>query len=204
MVYLGIGPEQDPSNDPYYRAEQIEKVKLDEKRPPTHPFEPPDQKEKKWALATFIFLLFQNFLHFLETSVARKRARTQAIRENLLLFHAALEIMQQEDKSQDTSFLRRFAQLWQTILEHTLQLRHDIALEGKFKKLINSIENYPENEEHTLGYYLDEYADIRWLPFPYMEWIQNLHHQHVMDPLSSPLAQWTHQIKELLNLLNTE
>ena len=126
-------------------------------------------------------------------------AALEPARENLLLIKAAFEIMKREDRSQDALFLKRLSNLWQTALEHSIELQTKNLKAQQLKAFIKDIENYPENEGHTFGYYLDEYAGQKWLPFPYMELIQSLHHQYEIDPESSLLSRWTRMIEEILN-----
>jgi hypothetical protein len=72
------------------------------------------------------------------------------------------------------------------------------------RSLIDAIQHYPERQQHSLGYYLSEYAGQKWLPFPYMEMIQKIHAEHLKNPTESALAQWTHRIDRLLSLLKSE
>ena len=131
-------------------------------------------------------------------------ASNEPMRETLLLLKASFEIMMREDRSQDAPFLKRLSKLWQGLLEHSIQLQTKGSFGKQFKALIKEIERYPEGEEHTLGYYLDEYAGQTWLPFPYMELIQKMHHQYELDPPSSCLTRWAQMIEEILNGLSDQ
>jgi len=58
------------------------------------------------------------------------------------------------------------------------------------KKIIDEINDYPKNSEFTLGYYISEFAGYSWVPFPYMEMLQNLHLEDKKDPINSHLSHW--------------
>ncbi|NGX32738.1 MAG: hypothetical protein K1060chlam4_00788, partial [Candidatus Anoxychlamydiales bacterium] len=69
------------------------------------------------------------------------------------------------------------------------------------KKIIDEINEYPKNSEFTLGYYISEFAGYSWVPFPYMEMLQNLHLEDKKDPINSHLSHWISIIDELLKLI---
>lgn len=195
----GLGPEYDPLKR-IDQIKEIERLRLDEERgrrglPP----EPSDGE--KPGFSAFMLLLMDKVCDFVKQSVGKglSSASESGMRESLLLFKAALETMMKEDRSQDAPFLKRVSQLWHKILEQRLNLRSSNPLGKQLSVLIKEIETHPENEEHTFGYYLDEYAGLEWLPFPYMELILKLHRQHEADPSSSLLARWAALIGEILN-----
>ncbi len=126
-------------------------------------------------------------------------ASLKPMKDTLLLLKASFETMMNEDRSQDAQFLKQLSKLWQETLEHSVKLQSQTPWAKQLKQFIKDIESFPENEEHTFGYYLDEFAGQAWLPFPYMELIQKLHHQHELDPPSSLLTRWTQMIEEILN-----
>ena len=200
MTSSGVGPDQEDPLKRYYRVEEIERIKWEEskknKREPSR--EPPEETNPGWA--AFILLLFEQIFDYLKMSVQKRlgTAGLKPAREQLLLFKAAFETMMQEDRSQDALFLKRLSNLWQNILELSLE-QTNTPLYQPLKTFIKDVESYPKDETHTFGYYLDEYAGQKWLPFPYMELIHKLHHQHEMDPASSLLTRWTHMIEEILN-----
>jgi len=192
MSAPGVGPEPDPIGK-YYRVEEIERLRLDRERRGEPP-EPPDGQ--KLSFGAFFMVLLDKAVNFLIRAAQKgvRSAGTETARGTLLLMKAAFETMMREDRSQDAQFLKKLSHLWLEILEES------IALQSKpLKRLIKDIESYPEDEEHTFGYYLDEFAGQNWLPFPYMELIKKLHRQHELDPASSLLTRWTRMIEELLN-----
>jgi len=193
----GIGPEQDPF-ERYYRVEEIERIRWDEERGGGPPREPPEGP-RGWA--ALVWMLFEKVSDFLKQTIQKglSAAALEPAREPLLLMKAAFETMMAEDRSQDAQFLKRVSKLWLEILEQSVALHASNPWARKLKAFIRDIESYPENEEHTFGYYLDEFAGQRWIPFPYMELLKTLHHQHELDPPSSLLTRWVKMIDEILN-----
>jgi hypothetical protein len=198
MSSSGVGPEGDP-----YRIEEIERIRWERERNKERggrpPREPPDVAHP--GLLGFLFLFLEKVFALATRSIRKgmESAALEPARENLLLIKAAFETMKREDRSQDAQFLKCLSNLWQTALEYSIELQTKNPKAQQLKAFIKDIENYPENEGHTFGYYLDEYAGQKWLPFPYMELIQRLHHQYEMDPESSLLSRWTRMIEEILN-----
>lgn len=194
MSSSGIGPNQEDPLGKYYRVEEIERIRLDERRGGREPPGPPD--EPKPGFAASLFLLLQTAWNFLSGSIQKglRGASAASARDTLLLLKAALETMMQEDRSQDSQFLKQISGLWLQLLEESLSLNSK-----PLKRFIKDVENHPDDEEHTFGYYLEEFAGQTWLPFPYMELIHNLHHHHELDPSSSLLTRWTRMIEEILN-----
>jgi hypothetical protein len=197
MSSSGVGPgDRDP-----YRIEEIERVQWEEKRNKERegaPREPPNAAHP--GLLGFLFIFLEKVIGLALRSIRKgmEIAALEPARENLLLIKAAFETMKHEDRSQDAQFLKRLSHLWQAALEHNIELQAKNPKAQQFKAFIKDIENFPENEGHTFGYYLNEYAGQKWLPFPYMELIQRLHHEFEMDPESSLLSRWTRMIDEIL------
>ncbi|MBM3184216.1 MAG: hypothetical protein FJZ64_02810 [Chlamydiae bacterium] len=200
----GVGPEQDPL-ERQYRVEEIERIRWDEEKRSSFQKDPPEDPDRN-GFAAIIFLMWEKIVDFMKYSLQKGiSVVTEApIRENLLQLKASFEIMMQEDRSQDAFFLKNLSRLWQAILEQLIHFQMKGQLGKKLKTLIKEIEKYPEHEEHTFGYYLDEFAGQRWLPFPYMELIQKMHHQHELDPSASPLTRWCQMIEDILRSISDQ
>ncbi len=204
---MGSNPIGNAPRDPYeaYRVEEIERDRKSKEqkknRPP--PEEPP--QEKRWVVFAYVLMLMHKIIELFQ-GIPEKGISTQeegGIRENLLLFKAALEMMKKEDRSQDIEFLNRLSQLWQHVLEDALHFKRISLLSKELKNLIDKIQHYPQRQEHSLGYYLAEYAGQKWLPFPFMELIQKIHAEHIQSPRQSALSEWTSQIDEILPLMKS-
>jgi hypothetical protein len=191
----GIPPDQDPLHS-RYRVEEIERLRWEQEKKQKQETFPEPPAQEKLGLSGLIILLFMKIFDFLKGAAKQGLFSTldEKARANLLLLKKSFELMMQLDMSQDVPFLRRLSKIWQNALEENLELD---SLE--LRHLIRDIETHPEGEDHTFGYYLTEYAGQKWLPFPYMELIRELHRQHELDPASSLLTRWHSRLEEILN-----
>ncbi len=109
--------------------------------------------------------------------------------------------MKTEDRSQDTAYLNRLSILWNQLLEDVLRFRRQTPLSIQMRSFIKEFQRYPALHEHSLGYYLTEYAGQKWLPFPYLEMIHKLYAMHQKNPESSLLAKWTNDLESMIQIL---
>jgi len=111
--------------------------------------------------------------------------------------------MKRENRSQDAQFLNQLSNVWNSVLEEAIQFEKNSEAAERFKVLVKKIQHFPENQQHTFGYYLSEYAGQKWVPFPYMELVAKIHKEHEKSPQISALTQWTTLIDEIIQLLRT-
>lgn len=119
--------------------------------------------------------------------------------EALNALKAALNLLKTEDHSQDVRFLNRLAECWNRALEESLDYPEAASL--IFKLFVKKMMHYPENQPHTFGYYLTEYAGQKWVPFPYMELVQKIHQEHQRNPAGSALTEWTRLLDDTVHAL---
>lgn len=195
---VGKGPP-----DPYekYRTEKIEK---DRKFKDSIP----DAKEngKHSFLVGYLILLFKRLFDLFEKKTQKSTALSAegSLREHLSDLKELLNALKRENLSQNTGFLKRLSKTWTNLLEDALRFRKGSNFEKKIHSLLTSIQHFPEKQEHSLGYYLSEYAGQQWIPFPYMEMIQQLFQEHLDTPLKSRLSQWSEMIDSMLQALDEQ
>lgn len=186
-----------PSNpfEKYYELKAIrDETERGEKQP----------SKQNLTFTAYVLLLLQKFFSFLIKSQELSKSTQKQIKENLLQMKSTLTILKYEDKSQESPFLKNLSQTWQKMLENSLQFKKMTPLAIEFKNFIKEIASYPEGQDHSLAYYLSEYAGGAWLPFPYMELIQRLHILSEKNPSSNPLDEWIHSLEKIIVLLNQE
>lgn len=145
-----------------------------------------DEKPPKWGLAAYFLKLLQRVVDlFIES-------KEGVASEALVSLKKAFEMLKKEDLSEDIQFLNQLSKTWQSLLEMSLK-------KEEVKTLVKKIQNYPQHEKHTFGYYLTEYAGQKWVPFPYMDLIQKIHSEHHKNPEGSALTEWTQLIDQLLS-----
>jgi hypothetical protein len=197
---VGGSPE-----DPYekYRKYQIEGVDNQSQEGRKKKFDggPPPPK-KPLPPGAFLLILLSKILDYFLSLRGHGIKSETAIRENLILLKEAFESMQSEDRSQDIEFLNHFSEIWHLVLENSTKFRRIDPFPTAFRSFMKKIQNYPEGQEHTLGYYLTEYTGQKWLPFPYMDLIQKIHEEYQSKDGESPLALWIQMLDELISSLN--
>jgi hypothetical protein len=191
-----MGSYQNPVGGPDpYRTDRIG----DSQSPPEQPPEEPPPKGKEGLAAHLLQILQKAVDFFVEKNTDAKPTDVEA-RKNLTALKAFFETLKKEDRSQDVDFLNDLSRTWNKTLSDSAHMGE--AASHKFKILTKKILHYPENQSHTFGYYLTEYAGQKWVPFPYMELVQKIHTEHEKNPPSSPLTEWSHLIDEVMRLLN--
>ena len=130
----------------------------------------------------------------------------QQILEDLFAFRKLLQILSQEDQSNNPEFTLQLSELWHNLLD---DFNHVELLERKspkkvapFKKLLNKVKDFPANQDHRLGYYLTEYVGKEWLPFPYMEILRKLHKDYQANPAQNAIQEWLVLIDEVVAQLS--
>jgi hypothetical protein len=185
----------DPSKR--YRVQEIQKEPpLHDRSPGDEPPIPPPQLPK---LLLAILLLLKDFLDKLLGRTPQ--SLETACRDHLLSLKEALLILQQENKSHDSAFLNLLSSHWQRLLEDDLRLGHSLLFAEKMRAFTREWQHYPQGAEHSLGYYLSEYAGQKWLPFPYMEMIAELHREHKEHPEQSSLSKWVKELETLSRMI---
>lgn len=162
--------------------------------------------QQRSTFAAYILLFLQKIFTYLISSGSQELSKSmkKQVRENLSQMKNALTILKYEDKSQEGPFLKNISQVWQKMLEHSLQFQKMTPLAVEFKNFIKTIASYPEGQDHSLGYYLSEYAGESWLPFPYMELLQKLHTLSKKNSSQNSLDEWIHSLEKMIALLNQE
>ncbi|HSX37857.1 MAG TPA: hypothetical protein VLE95_03395 [Chlamydiales bacterium] len=177
------------------RIEETKRRTYEEEREKEEGQPPSDPLNLTGILAVLFDKVLFTLNHLIQKNLAR--GQEKPARETLYSIKASFEILMQEDRSQDAAFLSQLSDLWQSLLEHAIQTNTPWA-KGMIQ-LIKEIDSQPEEEEHTLGYYLEQCAGQKWLPFPYMDLIQKIHHDYRMSPSSSLLTRWVRMIEEILS-----
>lgn len=189
----------------YYRIESLKPIEKNA------PFKDPihlSPKSEGFAipiLGYFLFLL-QKALRLVskKASQAAYNAFDRELKQHLLSLQTSFRMMTEEDRSQDSVFLSHLSLIWEKILEQSLKFTHMTPLAIQFKTLIRSLASYPENTEHTFGYYLSECAGQKWLPFPYIALIQNLHRLYRDKVPTNPLTKWMLMVDQMITLLHQD
>lgn len=195
-----MGTFQNPVGGPHdpfektLRVERIEEDKLTQNRREKEPESPISQET--FAIASFLLQMVYRALDSFVRSHRPAKSSSEAVRANLLLLKKSFETLQAEDRSQDAHFLNELSMIWHQVLEDALQFPGSTPVAEGFKALLRTLQNFPENQPHSFGYYLAEYAGQKWIPFPYMELIAKIH------TTPETTAPWIHRIQQILDALS--
>lgn len=186
--------------DPFepVKIEKIESIGSEE--------EEEERKKLEQKPVTKKLFLYLTILKFITNSLklfknhAPKELTQTPIQKEIQTIKASLEALKEKDLSRDTEFMNFFAFIWMKFLKDYSDYNlKNLEISSLIKKIISEINSYPQNTDFTLGYYISEFAGYKWIPFPYMEILKNLHDQHLQNHETSTLTKWTNIIEELLS-----
>ncbi len=124
-----------------------------------------------------------------------------------LAFKQLFTTLAKEDQSHNPDFAEQLSQLWHNLLDdcNTASASDGAVTEilEKTKFFISQIQNFPPGADHTLGFYFTQYAGKDWIPFPFMELLQDLHNEYQASPVISVLQNWILLLDEILLIANS-
>ena len=122
--------------------------------------------------------------------------------EDVIRFRQLLLVLAAKDESHNPEFTEQLTGAWHLLSEDCASLiatsETPSPLIEKIKFFIAQIENYPLGADHTLGFYFAQYAGKDWIPFPFMQLLQELHEEHQLNSLLSTLSSWIYLITEIM------
>ena len=161
--------------------------------------------QKPVSKKLFVYLSFLKILSNLLNAFTKKSAKGLGgtpLHKEILTIKKSLSSLKEKNLCQDPEYLNYFAFVWMKFLkDYDYYVLKNEKATNLIKKIIDEINEYPKNSEFTLGYYISEFAGYSWVPFPYMEMLQNLHLEDKKDPINSHLSHWISIIDELLKLI---
>lgn len=200
---MSISGPPPPPHDPY------ENIKVNPVESDPHKHDPERQPKKKQNKSAAVFAHFLDKLEkiaafFLQSEGKKGTKHTitaHSIEQDIKHILVALEKLKTEDYSQNVPYLNQLSSWWHQFLHDVGKVRSQLTLSDEIAQFIEQIHDYPE-KEHSLGYYLLEYAGAEWIPFPFMDLLQDLHLEHKKTPMTSSLAKWTRILQSLLRKIS--
>lgn len=161
--------------------------------------------QKPVSKKLFIYFSFLKILSNLLSKFTKKLPKDldgTPLHKEILTIKKSLKTLKETNLCQDSEFLNYFAFIWMKFLrDYDFYVLKNEKATKLIKKIIDEVNEYPKNSEFTLGYYISEFAGYQWVPFPYMEMLQNLHLEDQKDRVNSHLSRWISIIDELLELI---
>lgn len=185
-----------PGDPEYLRAEAIGKNKQHED--PIRPIDLPLRGEILLS-SNVVNMLISQINFFLESEETTENLTD--IETILTKFKNLLELLRIENKSGDYHFAQELSNLWHAIKKHTaelLPLKKSPAYIESLQILIQKMNLFPKNSDHSLGYYLSEYAGEKWLPFPFIDILSALHEEAIVKKSHDTLHDWSLAITAIL------
>lgn len=109
------------------------------------------------------------------------------------LFHNLMLV----DVSPDYLFAEALSNNWRILIE-AIKWRKTPPHLAAF---LSHLKNYPPGVEHSLGYYLSNYAGKKWIPFPLIDMLSALHQNALLEKSHSILNVWILSICEIIDEL---
>lgn len=194
-----IDPEPLPPKD-WIAVEKIEK----DKRGKEELLKKNEGKgNPKLILFSSLIVFARKILTLLSSNRSRSAAflvdTAQGLIEYLNAFKKTLQTLSAEDKGYNPEYIQEFSDAWHNLLEGIAALewleRKKSEEKTRIKKIVDTIGCYPSGEEHSLGFYLSEFAGKEWLPFPFMDLLHALHEE------KNNLASWISEIDQIIDSL---
>jgi len=135
----------------------------------------------------------------------RKSALAGELELELSALKNALAELTKKDVSRDAEYVQHLSHVWHqlidnvTVVEFLSRKKSDISVQ--LKTLIETFNHYPARQEHSLGYYMTNFAGKEWLPFPFMEQLHLLYEDYHSHKKESQLHHWISSIDLILALI---
>jgi len=196
-----INPGNQPSKD-WLTVQRTEKLKADKEN-----LEELAKKNPRALLMACLCAYVRKTALFLASRplAGQKSALANELELELSAFKKALVQLTIEDASRDPNYAQHLSQAWHqlfdsvNLVEFLERKKSDVLTQ--LKTLIATFENYPTGQEHSLGYYMTEFAGKEWLPFPFMEQLHRLYEDHLTHKKESQLSHWISAIDLILSNL---
>lgn len=189
-----------PGDPEYLRTEAISKDKQREE--PMPPLDLPLRGELILFSSVSELLIDQINMFLKKPKEAEDLNDIQIV---LTRFKSFLDQLKDLNTSEDYRFAQSLSELWHAIKKHIAELiplkKKPIYIES-LDLLVKKINSYPKNTDHSLGYYLSEYAGEKWLPFPFIDILNTLHEEAIAKKSSGSLHDWTLAITTILSTMN--
>lgn len=153
-------------------------------------------------LPSLLVSFFKKFtMHF----SFKREISTVTLKQDLLELKQLFILLSTEDLSHQLEFIQKLSLLWHKIIEDCNPISVSLSKDSDFLKktatFIQIINCFPVNEDHSLGYYLQEHVGEKWVPFPFMKLLQGLHEEYQKVQNKSSLADWIKTLSLIIDEL---
>ena len=162
-----------------------------------------EERPSHFKLFSALILCFEKILSpFNPDKQTTSPILVQTILKDVLAFRKLLATLAGEDLSHHPDFNQQLVRVWHTLLDDCnsspLKIPFSWDIIDKLNFFIAQIKNFPIGSEHSLGYYFSLHAGDHWIPFPFMDLLQQLHQEFLSSPSTSTLRHWIVLLDEIL------
>lgn len=186
------------SDDPYkdLRVQRIEPRLEEKKKQQPEEYKPP----KKNFIIVAVFYILKKFVAVFAKNF-QKSLRMEKLKKSITSTKKLFETLEEKDLSHDLNFLKDISSAWKDFLkEYEFLILTKKKKDNKMDELVKQVNSFYADQEYSLGYYLAEYKEEKWHPFPFMYILNKLHTEYKEKKTYSHLSLW---IASLENILET-
>jgi hypothetical protein len=200
-IKTSIDPGNQSSKD-WLKVQRVEQLKADKEG-----IEELAKKNPRALLMACLCAYVRKTALFLASRplAGQKSALADELELELLQLKKTLESLIKEDVSRDPDYAQHLSLVWHQLLESVnlvefLERKKNDVL-TQLNILIVTFDHYPPRQEHSLGFYMTEFAGKEWLPFPFMEQLHQLYEDYQSNKKESQLYHWISTIDLILSNL---
>jgi hypothetical protein len=186
---------------------RIEKVSNEKKHPTEILFNQIDSSSNDFFPCRLFKLLEERAEELLQPEKEEPEDTNDSLYLAVEKFISLLEQLKKANISENYLFAEELSQAWLTLNEYASmnrQQRTPPAYYRKLKSFLYSAVTYPEKSDHTFGYYLNQYAGEKWLPFPFIDLLSKLHEETLLLKEKSTLSAWITSLTTVLKHLSCD
>ncbi|NGX50874.1 MAG: hypothetical protein K1060chlam2_00725 [Chlamydiae bacterium] len=178
--------------------EADKKTKREGRRP-----QPPEEKKQSAIYGALLIFFNRLTTLFLRSEGESEESLSQDdLLTSVQTLKQLIQSLKEVDQSGSVRFCQQLSDLWHALYQELQSISHSrrrsyVNIE-KLIALLTDMEHFPPNEDHKLGFYLENYAGEKWLPFPFREILKALHSDHRVNQEYSTLNSWSELITEIL------
>lgn len=171
--------------DPFERAKisEIESQKEKEEQ------NAKELQKKKGIFLVSILSMFKKIYSLFIKSTEKEKIYYELL-QAIQQFSDQLGALMKTDESENSSYIKKLSEYWiQLSAQNNIYVKTHPHID-RLDLTISEINNFYEEEEYSLGYYLKQPTIGIWQPFPFMHQLKNLHLKYQNDPENSALKKW--------------
>lgn len=109
----------------------------------------------------------------------------------------ALIFISEHRIDKEIEFLSEMSFTWNQI--RAILAKNPSLVDKKIHHILEDIHAYSCNSPYTFGYYLSEQVGEKWIPFPFLEMLQNLYDDHQTHQEKSLLHSWISKLQSVVD-----